>query len=136
MKHFLSATLLASAIVIIPLSGCRKSEKETDRSESALLYRKTIALTSYFRDKIQAAPDTTDFNKIFAEFEDSLVKLNFSFPPDVDLLLTEGENDTIVQAIKSLTEARDSRLNAVGVADSAAYDSAIVLDPVKNAISD
>ena len=60
-------------------------------------------------------------------FEDSLDKINFSYPPDTDLLLTEGQNDTIHSMLQTYIKDRDSRiheiLHPVVIADSIDTDS-------------
>ncbi len=47
------------------------------------------------------------------EFEDKLAKVNFNYPPDTDVLITEAQNDTIYSLMTAYLEARDGRIHRI-----------------------
>lgn len=104
---FLLGILLAAA------AGCNKEKRIKDRSAGDELFRRTVALVERFMVRMENTPDSASVSMLALQFEDSLERLNFSYPPDTDLLLTEGQNDTIHQSLKRLMEIRDERLSTL-----------------------
>lgn len=115
MKHTKYITLIAIAMTAggILLSSCSGGKHSEDRASADSLFKAVASLTGEYTVKITAARDSADWAKITKEFEDSLTKINFNLPPDTDLQLTEGQNDTIYQLTEAYIAARDARLNAI-----------------------
>ncbi len=97
------------------------------------MYERICKLTEEYTEKVADSPDSASWAAICAEFEDKLDKVNFNYPPDTDLLLTEGQNDTIYTLMLAFLEAKDGRihriLHPVIVSDSiASADSIMALE--------
>lgn len=101
--------LLLSAF-LAAMGGCGRADKEKDRTAASSLFMHTVKLADRYAVKIGNAPDSARLAELSREFEDSLEHLNFSYPPDTDLLLTEGQNDTIYRCVQKIVEARKRRL--------------------------
>lgn len=133
MKQQMAALAFGFMLIV---SGCTPEKKSKDRSAGDDLFRRTVALAERFTLRMENTPDSVSVSELYVEFEDSLEKLNFSYPPDTDLLLTEGQNDTIHQSLTRLIEARDERLQTLmrrGMpADTIPSDSLISEDASRN----
>ncbi|MDE6341358.1 MAG: hypothetical protein K2K93_03490 [Muribaculaceae bacterium] len=123
-------------VIMLMASGCTPEKKSKDRSAGDDLFRHTVALAERFALRMENTPDSVSVSDLYVEFEDSLEKLNFSYPPDTDLLLTEGQNDTIHDRLMRLIEVRDERLQTFMrrsmPADTIPSDSLISEDASRN----
>ena len=94
-------------------TGCGGSKKVKDRAEAHELFEAVTSLTKSYTARVAAAPDSASWAMLCEEYEDSLDKVNFSFPPDTDLMLTEGQNDTITSLMGAYIKARDERIHVL-----------------------
>lgn len=98
-------------MLAVCLAGCGPRARVKDRSEALSLFNEVTSLTERYTAKIAVAPDSASWAQLSAEYEDSLDKVNFTFSPDTDLLLTEGQNDTIVTLMSEYVRVRDERIH-------------------------
>ena len=105
---------IAAAVAVFPgFTGCGGNKKVKDRAGAHELYDAVTSLTKSYTARVAAAADSASWAMICGEYEDSLDKVNFSFPPDTDLLLTEGQNDTITSLIGEYIRVRDERIHSI-----------------------
>ncbi len=106
---------VAAAIAAVGMSAtnCSKETKHKDRSNAKDMYERICELTKEYTEKVADSPDSASWAAICVEFEDKLDKVNFNYPPDTDLLLTEGQNDTIYSLMTAYLEARDGRIHRI-----------------------
>lgn len=104
-----------AALIAVGLSAtsCSKETKSKDRSNAKDMYERICQLTEEYTEKVADSPDSASWAATCAEFEDKLDKVNFNYPPDTDLLLTEGQNDTIYSLMLAYLEARDGRIHRI-----------------------
>ncbi len=93
--------------------GCKQEKPQKDRSEAKEMFERICKLTKEYADKLADSPDSSSWAANCNEFEDKLDKVNFSYPPDTDLLLTEGQNDTIHSLMMEYVKVRDERIHAI-----------------------
>lgn len=116
------------AATLIAGTGCTQEKNKTDRSQADDMFRRICKLTEEYTDKLEEVPDSADWAAVCTEFEEKLDKISFSYPPDTDLLLTEGQNDTIHVLLQEYVKARGERIYGIlhpepamdSLADSAA----------------
>lgn len=124
------AYLIGLLVLSVAFAGCAKENKKKDRSDANDMFRRITALASSFTYKMEQAPDSATWVELTRQFEDSLDRINFSYPPDTDLLLSEGQNDTIHTMLQQYMAMRDRRideiLHPVVAADTIPSDSVIV----------
>lgn len=108
-----SVLMAAMAVAIACGAGCSKEKKAKDRSQADDMYRKICRLTEEYTDRLESAPDSADWASLCSEYEERLDKISFSYPPDTDLLLTEGQNDTIHSLMREYVKARESRIHGI-----------------------
>lgn len=111
MRKIVIATILAA--VWLGAISCSKETKSKDRSNAKEMYEQICKLTKDYTEKVADSPDSASWAATCAEFEDKLDKVNFNYPPDTDLLLTEGQNDTIYSLMMAYLEARDGRIHRI-----------------------
>ena len=111
MKKNLSIVILAMAAIC--MAGCSQEHKKKDRSQADEMYKRICRLTQDYTDRLENAPDSADWASVCSEFEDKLDKITFSYPPDTDLLMTEGQNDTIHMLMQEYVRIREDRIHGL-----------------------
>ena len=104
--------LLVSALLSVV--ACQPKPVVEMGDESERLFRDSTSLASTYADSITAAADSAEAQEIYRRFGAKMDSLNFSVPADTDLLLTEGENDTLVNLILGVRKALTERLRCLG----------------------
>ena len=111
MKKTIFIAILS--LVCLCVTGCSKEKKHVDRSDAKKMFERICKLTSEYTDILANSADSSSWAKATSEYEEKLDKINFSFPPDTDLLLTEGQNDTIHTLMLAYIKARDERIHEI-----------------------
>lgn len=101
------------AAVSVFLAGCAKENSKQDRSDATDMFGRICRLTKEYTEKLEAAPDSADWAAVCSEYEEKLDKISFSYAPDTDLLLTEGQNDTIHFLMQEYVRIRDQRIHGL-----------------------
>ncbi|MDE7345297.1 MAG: hypothetical protein K2N48_00975 [Muribaculaceae bacterium] len=97
----------------ICLSGCTQEKKSKDRGNATDMFERICKLTKEYTEKVEQAEDSASWAAACIDFEDRLDKISFSYPPDTDLLLTEGQNDTIHDLMQEYVKSRDGRIHEI-----------------------
>ncbi|MDE6696302.1 MAG: hypothetical protein K2K25_05430 [Muribaculaceae bacterium] len=97
-------------VAMTMLASCSAEKQKKDRRGADDMFGKISALVSDYTQKVSEAKDSASWADACSEFEEKLDKINFSYPPDTDILLTEGQNDTIQSLIQEYVNARDLRI--------------------------
>lgn len=118
--------LLIPAILLFT-EGCAEKPVETLAPEARDLYKKSADLIRSYTDSITRAEDSVSWAAIDHRFEERLTKLNFKYPADTDLHLSQGENDTLyiltTRYVRAKAEAHTRILRGPLPADTLAQDS-------------
>lgn len=93
--------------------GCTPEKKSKDRRQANDMFNRICKLTREYTEKLSESPDSSAWADECAEFEEKLDKISFGYPPDTDLLLTEGQNDTIQSLLLEYIKARDGRIHDI-----------------------
>lgn len=109
-KYFIIAVLFIFSCALI---GCKPEKKYIDRSEATEMFARICKLTKDYTQKVADSPDSLKWANLCSEYEYKLDKISFSYPPDTDLLLTEGQNDTIHSLMLDYIKARDGRIHEI-----------------------
>lgn len=94
--------------------SCHKVTSDSRRLMAHEIYLKNINLLNQYSDSILAAKDTLTVNHILTRYDEVLAKLYFSYPPEIDIDMTEAENDTLAQFTLKLLELKNKRLYKLG----------------------
>lgn len=117
---------LPALLAIAVSGGCKGDNKDTDHAMAAQLFGKSASLISLYTDSIRNAKDSAALKRMANDFDERLAKINFQFPADTDLHLTEQENDSLIKLLDTLVAVRKDREKFLDVElrrDSVAQDS-------------
>lgn len=102
--------LLLFGLYALVLASCQE-KKEIDRSEDASkLFRESALILKEITQKIAEAPDSMTIDSLRDLYEKKITTINFSFPPETDLSVTEQDNDSLFTLIKKMKETTEERL--------------------------
>lgn len=88
-------TCVVAAVALSFMISCADGGKREHNASAASLYGKTVETLKAYTDSVRRAPDSAAVLALRDRCRDRLDHLNFEFPADTDLDMTEGENDTI-----------------------------------------
>ena len=98
-----------SVVAAIAVS-CNGTTDDSRAQAAKSLYNRSVSLTLAYTDSMAAAKDSASILRMSKEFDDSLTRLNFNFPADTDLDMSEGQNDTLIRLNRRYVQTRDSML--------------------------
>lgn len=101
------------ALICIGLAGCKTENKVKDRSDADKMFARICKLAQEYTEKLSGATDSVTWAQVYDEFEDKLEKISFSYPPDTDLLLTEGQNDTIQNLLEEIVKVKKEKIHDI-----------------------
>lgn len=102
--------LTLAVCMIMPLTACTGNKNDNDGDLSRQLYEKSVRLMRLYADSITHAKDSATLLAMMQRYDDSLTTLNYDYPANADLLIDEGENDTIKMLSMRIVHLRDSLL--------------------------
>ena len=129
-RHYLySLTVIGIIVLLLPFVSCGRPKPDSHRSDAVDLYNKSVKLIKLYLDSFSMASDSATLLEMNGRFEHDLTALNFKYPSETCLEISEGENDTLTNLTCRLIEIRDSLLyryaHPVLNTDSLSSDSVI-----------
>lgn len=127
------ATLLAVTVLL----SCHGKPEHENNEAARQLFLKSKHLTEEYIDSLEHAKDSTSINRMVENFNVKLTTVNYQFPPDTDLDLTEEENDSLIRMFNRVETTVAKRLKGFAekeTTDSISKDS-IVTKPVAKPVS-
>lgn len=109
MRRLLYAVAV-SAVIMTGVGACGISSEDTPAKLARELYEKTLKLNATYTDSMRVAKDSATVLRLSKDYETALTNLNFEYPADTDLEMSEGENDTLVNINLRYVALRDSLL--------------------------
>ncbi len=111
-------TVSAAAIFTLALAGCSTKQPTPQEEAAPQLYAGSVKCLKKYIDSVRKAPDSAAVHRLMSEFQESLTKLNFDFPPNTDLSIGEDENDTLFRLTADLLELKETRLRGFSRRDT------------------
>lgn len=114
----------------VTAGSCRNNSDNGQGDKARSLYEHSVRLIMKYTDSLDMAKDSASILRIDKNYDEALTKLNYDYPADTDLLISEGENDTLTNLTLKYVSLRDSLLYRLAHPlvlrpDSLATDSAI-----------
>ena len=118
--------------MIIAASGvaasCRSKDEDPLGKSAAALFERSRFTTRKYTDSLGLAKDSAMVLRLSKNLEDEITRINYSFPSDTYLSMSEGANDTLTNLTEEFVRRRDSLLRRFGdpqlmLADSLRADS-------------
>ncbi len=94
----------------IAATGCETKEGDGREEAARTLYERSVSITCQYIDSLNGAHDSATVARITYNLDSELTQLNYSFPPDTHLEISEGENDTLSNLSGRFVQLRDSLL--------------------------
>ncbi len=115
--------------------ACKKPMDNSKRIQASELYQKSVRLIRLYTDSFENAQDSATLLNLNERFTSSLTALNFKYPSETCLEISEGENDTLTNLTEKIISVRDSLLYLYAhpvISDSLSSDSI----PEENSLAD
>lgn len=108
-RHSICSIALA-AYVSLFLTGCGRKPNKNSHIHAAQLFEKSLVLLRAYTDSLSIAKDSAHVEFLARAYESKINAINFEFPPETDLRLTQEENDSLIKLTDRLVAARKDRL--------------------------
>ena len=104
--------VMGTTFIVVSLlaGGCRQKDEHNLDREAKDLFENSVRLIKSYSDSISMATDTARIEYLTNAFDNRLTALNFKYPADTDLSLSEEENDSLIKMISRIVELRQQRL--------------------------
>lgn len=106
-------TLLFSLPIMLFYS-CRHHSNSEVTDAADMLFKKSQSLVLSYIDSMSQAPDSASFHTLIRNFDNKMTALNYEFPPDTDLALSEEQNNILIKLysrFERVKQHRDSVIN-------------------------
>lgn len=103
------AALAASTLSLL-LCACNGNRNHENNEAARQLFLKSKHLTEEYIDSIQHAVDSVAVSRMVENFNIKLTTVNYQFPADTDLDLTEEENDSLIRMFTRFGDTVEKRL--------------------------
>ncbi len=98
-------------LLFLPLlCGCAKEKDQSSHIAAGQLYKKSLSLLEAYTDSLKNARDSAHVESLDRAFDSKINAINFEFPPDTDLRMTEEENDSLIKMADRMVSTRKKRL--------------------------
>ena len=113
MKHIIMKHIVMTCFIMLAfLSACKKKEDITQYDEARYLFDESTKLIQTVTADIAVATDSISIDSLSKVFEKKIVEINFSYPPQTDLKLTEQENDSIYKLMQTMLALKEEKLSS------------------------
>ena len=124
MKRSLLASLTSLLLIV---GGCNNSKTIDNKSESDKMFIELKELLILYSDSLKNASDSASITNIVDRYESELTKTISKYPAESDLLLTQGQQDTIASLTENFVAIKRLKYsNLLQGNDSIATDSITV----------
>ena len=124
MKRSLLASLTSLLLIV---GGCNNSKTIDNKSESDKMFIELKELLLLYSDSLKNAADSASITNIVDRYESELTKTIYKYPAESDLLLTQGQQDTIASLTENFVAIKRLKYsNLLQNNDSIATDSITV----------
>lgn len=111
MKRGLSYIVLATAM-LLP-AACTHTDNNNNVVKSRQLMKEAINTACLYRDSIKLAKDSATVNRLMADLDIAMTKLNYRYPADIYVNSSENHNELLAKVTERIVELRDSILYSI-----------------------
>lgn len=101
------------AIVILGMTfmfSCHGNKNQGNHEVARQLFMKSMYLTEEYIDSLENAKDSASVSMMVEHFNLKITTVNYQFPPDTDLDLSEEENDSLIRMFKRMDSIVNKKL--------------------------
>ena len=114
MKYFNIFWILA--LLLSP--ACVNKEGNSNEEEARFLFNESAELIIDITKKFNLASDSLSIDSINKIYEKRITEINFSFPSETDLKLTEQENDSLFKLIERMQFEKSEKLRIFAIVNT------------------
>jgi len=96
--------------IVIAIAGCVTKDSDGREKAARALYERSVNIARLYTDSLRNALDSATVARLSDGLDTELTRLNYAFPPDTYLDVSEGENDTLASLSEQFVLLRDSLL--------------------------
>lgn len=111
------------------MAGCGNSGEKYDHAVAQQLFQKSVRLIELYTDSMKNVSDSATYRRLRDSFDDKLSKVNFQFPADTDLHLTQEENDSLMRMLDKFVKMVNEKGKSLNATDSVPSDSVALVKP-------
>ncbi len=115
-------TVLTFLVSVSVMTSCGKTSENNLDKEARDLFENSVRLIKSYSDSLKTARDTARIDELASRFDNRMTALNFKYPADTDLSLSEEENDSLIRLITGIAELKKKRLEELGRANLPSED--------------
>ena len=93
---------------------CAEKNKEVKERASTLLFSEISQLYKTYTDSVETSNSIEEINFYKENFEKKITDINYSYPPNTDLEMTEEENDSIIKLNKKYKNRVEEKIREIG----------------------
>lgn len=124
MKKLLWVSAICGLSFII---GCNSVDTGNINGEETRLFEESVKLLKLYTDSLSQAKDTALIDGLMTRFREKLDRINNSVPPETDMHLSEGQNDTLAYMTRNLL---DARLKSMRIASGKELTDSVTSDSI------
>ena len=124
---------LASLVIVLTVASCSSKNENTRDPKARELYLRSLRLLTSYSDSMRNAEDYDEVMRLSQGYEDAVSNLNYEYPPDLGLEISEGENDTLVKFTMQYIAIRDAKIKNIGYTPKEDTDSISETQETKSA---
>ena len=102
--------LIIILCLLFPCFACKKKEENDGGPEARELFSRSSKTILEAIKELGLANDSMSVDSLQTLFEKKITDINFSFPAQTDLNLTEQENDSLFKLLQDLESLRKEKL--------------------------
>ncbi|MDE6768320.1 MAG: hypothetical protein K2J78_01190 [Muribaculaceae bacterium] len=110
ISRYSTCSIILAVSVSLSLIGCARKPNKNSHIHAAQLFEKSLVLLRAYTDSLSIAKDSAHVESLARAYESKINAINFEFPPETDLRLTQEENDSLIKMTDRLVAARRDRL--------------------------
>lgn len=93
-------------------TSCSSRNGEVGAAATDDLFKESVSLLTQYCDSLKSARDSAEVLRLSEDYEEKVTRLNFNYPADAALEMSEGQNDTLISCTRQYCFLRDSILHS------------------------
>lgn len=100
---------------MLVFTNCEPKRKSVDRSQATMMYNMLRQLVISYTDSLSTATDSVSIASITERYEELLTELIFKYPANTDLLMTNGQQDTISNLTAKFVRIKNEKIKGLNI---------------------
>lgn len=121
---------VAFCLSLFVMAGCRNVGDQRDHASARQLFLKSVRLIELYTDSLINVSDSASYRRLKDDFDEKLAKVNFQFPADTDMWLTQEENDSLARMLDNFVKIVREKGKTLNAIESLPQDSIAVKNTV------